>query len=160
MANLSTEHYIKAEIIQPVRYSYTTLTNSLLEKTLLVEKNDEGRAKRHEFLWLDWKNKETLLFEIDDKNTQEKVINNIPDFFNDFSLSESQRKHLVYKESGDKISQMKVLDPLSLIYYLRTKNSVQKNEIFIAVSDDIRKYKIEFVGKEVLEFNAKKIPIK
>ncbi len=155
IVNINTEHYLKAELIQPVRYSYTATTDMALEKILLVEKIDLGRANRHEFLWLDWQAKETHLFEVNEKNSpiQEKKV---AKFLNALQLSDPQRTQLVYKESGDKISHENILDPLSLIYYLRTQDNIDESEKFIAVSDDIRKYKIKFMGKETLELNDQK----
>ena len=157
--HVSTEHYLKAEIIQPVRYSYTTTTDIDLEKTLLVEKVDRGRANRYEFLWLDWQTKTTHLFAVDEKKSPNQE-QKIPKFFNDLQLSDAQKSQLVYKESGDKISHANILDPLSLIYYLRTQDNIQQSEKFIAVSDDIRKYKIEFIGKEILDLHEQKYPTK
>ena len=155
IVNVNTEHYLKAELIQPVRYSYTTTTDMFLEKTLLVEKIDLGRANRHEFLWLDWQAKETHLFEVNESASPAQN-QKIPKYFNNMQLSDSQRIQLVYKESGDKISHENILDPLSLIYYLRTQDNIEESEKFIAVSDDIRKYKIKFMGKETLKLNARK----
>ncbi len=40
--SLSTENYTKAEIIQPVRYTYTATLDNYLQKTLQVEEIDEG----------------------------------------------------------------------------------------------------------------------
>ena len=157
IANVSTEHYLKAEVIKAVRYSYIATTNTDLNKTLLVENIDRGFDKRHKFLWLDWKNKTTQLFEIVAKNTADEAIENISGFFAQFPIAQSQKHHIAYKESGDNISRTSVLDPLSLIYYLRTQDEIPHNEIFIAVSDDIRKYKIEYMGKDVLELNGKNI---
>ncbi|MBE9526346.1 MAG: DUF3108 domain-containing protein [Proteobacteria bacterium] len=155
IVNINTEHYLKAELIQPVRYSYTATTDTVLEKILLVEKIDLGKANRHEFLWLDWQAKETYLFEVNE-SVSPAQNQKIPKYFNSIQLSDSQRTQLVYKESGDKISHENILDPLSLIYYLRTRDNIEESEKFIAVSDDIRKYKIKFMGKETLKLNDQK----
>ncbi len=155
IVNINTEHYLKSELIQPVRYSYIATTDTVLEKTLLVEKIDLGKANRHEFLWLDWQVKETHLFEVNE-NVSPAQNQKIPIFFNNMQLSAAQKTQLVYKESGDKISHENILDPLSLIYYLRTQDNIEESEKFIAVSDNIRKYKIKFMGKETLELNDQK----
>ncbi|MCK5667016.1 MAG: DUF3108 domain-containing protein [Thiotrichaceae bacterium] len=157
IVNVSTENYLKAELIQPVRYSYIATTNTFLKKTLLVENIDQGYDKRHEFLWLDWKNKSTQLFEIVESETHDTVLENIAEFFIQFPPAQSQKQNLLYKKSGDSITPVSVLDPLSLIYYLRTQDDIQENEIFIAISDDIRKYKIEHMDKEILRLNGQAI---
>ena len=159
IVSINSEHYLKAELIHAVRYSYIATTDTALEKILFVEKIDRGKAQRHEFLWLDWKHKQTQLFAIDEtqakQNSMQKTTQNIPQFFDAITLSDQHRQHLVYKKSGDNISHSKILDPLSLIYSLRTKDHAQIRKQFIAVSDDIRQYKIEFVALEVLDVNGK-----
>lgn len=166
--NVSTENFIKAEMIQPVRYSYTTTLDASLDKTLLVEEIDSGRNQSHYFLWLDWNNKQTQLFKkreletiksgfmsLQTKETWEKDGRlGIPDFLNIFPLPENNLSYLIHKESGDKIEQSSILDPLSLIYLLRTMDINTIVEIPIAVSDDIRLYSIEPMGKEELKLKA------
>jgi len=162
---LSTENYTKAELIQPVRYIYTTTLDETLQRTLLVEEVDNGENQSHDFLWLDWQNKETQLFkkrekellssdlfglkkkEVWEKDGEQKV----PEFLNNFPLLENNQSYLIHKESGDKIKRRKILDPLSMIYMLRTFDFSSKKEVAIAVSDDIRLYRIEKTGIETLK---------
>jgi len=67
---LSTENYSKAELFHPVRYTYTSLVDSSLQRTVLVEETDTGTNQSHDFLWLDWENKVTELFKIREKIQQ------------------------------------------------------------------------------------------
>jgi len=150
--NVSSENYLKAELTHPVRFTYTTTMNDVMDKTLLVEQIDRGKNNKHNLLWLDWNNKETFLFEKKGEGkanqNDEKKISDIPE-----PLLVKNPADLVYKESGDKISRSMILDPLSLIYYLRTMSPDDKTEISIAVSDDIRIYAIEPLGKKIIEIN-------
>lgn len=170
---LSTENYTKAELIQPVRYSYITTLDASLQRTLLIEEIDNGANQSHDFLWVDWPNKKTQLF----KKREKELVSAgflgldrkeiwegdgelaVPDFFNDFPLLENNQTYLIHKESGDKIRRSQVLDPLSLIYTLRTldfsSDSESAKEIAIAVSDDIRLYRIELNGQEKLNVAGK-----
>ncbi|MCU7799603.1 MAG: DUF3108 domain-containing protein [gamma proteobacterium symbiont of Lucinoma myriamae] len=68
---LTTENYTKAEMFQPVRYTYKTTLDSTLQRTVLVEETDTGNSHSHDFLWLDWENKATQLFKKREK-IQEK----------------------------------------------------------------------------------------
>ncbi len=166
--NVSTENFIKAEMIQPVRYTYITTLDAALKKTILVEEIDSGRNQSHYFLWLDWKNKQTQLFKKRELETIKSGFMNlqnkevwekdgalgIPDFLNIFPLLENNLSYLIHKESGDKIEYSSVLDPLSLIYLLRTMKINTKIKIPIAVADDIRLYSIEPMGEEELKLKA------
>lgn len=173
---LTTENYSKAEMFHPVRYTYKTTLDSLKQRTVLVEETDTGNSHSHDFLWLDWKNKETQLFKkrekiqeksgflgMDVKQVWEKDGNySIPDFLTHFPLLAEQQSYLIHKESGDKIQHAKILDPLSLIYLLRTsdllnKDSASLSEIPVAVSDDIRIYKIQQQSLESFSLNGKKV---
>ncbi|MDX2504104.1 MAG: DUF3108 domain-containing protein [Gammaproteobacteria bacterium] len=166
---LSTENYLKAEVIQPVRYTYTTTLDASLQRTLLVEEIDTGGNQSHDFLWLDWRNKETQLF----KKREKKQLNSgilglgskeywendgelpIPQFLNGFPELENHQTYLIHKESGDKIERSTILDPLSMIYILRTMDISARKEIAIAISDDIRLYRIENAGIEALQVGGK-----
>lgn len=182
--SLSTENYTKAEMIQPVRYTYTATIDQSLQKTLLVEKIDQGKKQSHDFLWLDWQNKTTELFkkrekipassDFFDRDTKEVWEQDgeleLPDFLSAFPVLENNRSYFIHKESGDKIDRSQVLEPLSLIYILRTletdanvlesveavssRVSKKQNEvkkIAIAISDDIRVYHIKTMGLQALE---------
>ncbi|MCU7835075.1 MAG: DUF3108 domain-containing protein [gamma proteobacterium symbiont of Taylorina sp.] len=155
--DVSSENYLKAEIIHPVRYTYTTTMNASLTKTLLVEQIDQGRNNKHDVLWLDWKNKQTHLFKKREKKTDRFNKQKYPDFPEKFLSLNNHNNDLIYKGMGDEISHSMILDPLSFIYYLRTIKILNKSKICIAVSDDIRSYKIKSMGKEELEINGKKI---
>ena len=160
--NVSSEYYLKAELIHPVRYTYTANVDGALEKTLLLEKIDTGKSKSHELLWLDWENKQTLLFEVPENKSQtgepydndEKGQTSIAKIFHHFPLLESQLSDLVFDELGDSLTPANVLDPLSLIYFLRSISLTEAREIPIVVTDDIRNYRIEPMDKEVLYLNG------
>lgn len=167
---LSTANYTKAEIIHPVRYTYTTTLDESLQRTLLVEETDTGANNSHYFLWLDWHTSETQLFK---KREKEQITSGflgldsamvwekdgeraIPEFLSHFPLIENDQTYLIHKESGDKIKNSSILDPLSMIYTLRSLNFDTEEfdtiiEIPIAVSDDIRLYRIERTGIEEIK---------
>lgn len=169
--SLSTENYAKAEMIQPVRYTYTATLDQSLQKTLLVEKVDRGAKQRHDFLWLDWHNKTIELFK-----KREKILSGsgffdlenkqvweqdgelaLPDFLSGFPMLEQQQSYFIHKESGDKIDRSQILEPLSLIYHLRTEenDNAEVSEIAVAISDDIRLYRIQRVGLQSLQVAGK-----
>lgn len=170
---LSTQNYTKAEMFQPVRYTYTTTQDALLQRTVLVEEVDTGKNQSHDFLWLDWHNKETQLYK---KRQKEQLSSGfigmdvnevwekdgslpVPLFLAEYPLLEDQQTYLIHKESGDKIKQSQILDPLSLIYTLRSLdfgsdasiNTVK--EFAVAVSDDIRLYQVTKVAQEKISLN-------
>lgn len=163
---LSTENYSKAELFQPVRYTYTSTLDASLQRTLLVEEEDIGENQSHDFLWLDWTNKKTQLFKKREKKQQfsgflglhveeawepDGVIA-VPNFLGEFPLLDNHLSYLIHKESGDPIVQPQVLEPLSLIYALRIQDfephTNEVKEVAIAVSDDIRLYRVQ---KELIE---------
>ena len=170
--SLTTERYKKAEMIQPVRYTYITTLDQTLKKTLLVEEIDNGENQSHDFLWLDWYNKETQLFKkrekesissgffhLDEEETWEKDgPEPLPHFLKDFPLLDNQLTYFIHKEEGDKIERSQVLDPLSLIYTLRVSAlpGENVNEMAVALSDDIRLYKVETQGVEAISLGDKK----
>ncbi len=170
---LSTENYAKSEIIHPVRYTYTSTLDTSLQRTLLVEEVDTGKNQSHAFLWLDWENKVTQLF----KKREKEYLSSgflglhseavwepdgtqpIPAFLDKFPVLENNVAYLIHKESGDNIEQSQVLEPLSLIYALRI-NDFQPDfnevkEIAIAVSDDIRLYRVQKEGPEDIRLQGK-----
>jgi hypothetical protein len=169
---LSTENYTKAEMFQPVRYTYTTTLDAALQRTVLVEEVDVGENQSHHFLWLDWQNKTTQLFKnrekekessgflgMDVKEVWEKDGGGIvPDFLKNYPLLDEQQA-LIHKESGDRIERAQVLDPLSLIYILRTLDFISEQttekEIAVAVSDDIRLYQVKKMTSEEISLNGK-----
>jgi len=161
---LSTEHYRKAEIFHPVRYTYRSIIDHMLQRTLLVEEMDIGDNDSYDILWLDWRNNSTQLFE----KYKGKNGKYLPDSLTNILLSNTQKlpiaykMPIAYKKSGDKIDYAQILDPLSLLYFLRTAdfilNSKNVKEIPIAVSDDIRLYRVEKLLPEVILLNGKAIP--
>jgi len=186
--SLSTENYTKAEMIQPVRYTYTATVDQTLQKTLLVEKIDRGKKQSHDLLWLDWQNKTTQLFKKREKISASSGFFNLdtkevweqdgelelPDFLTAFPVLENNRSYFIHKESGDNIDRSQILEPLSLIYILRTLGSdadalkpvepvpglastkpEDVKKIAIAISDDIRVYHIKTVGLQTLEVAGK-----
>ena len=166
--NLSTENYAKAEMIHPVRYTYTATVDKSIEKTLLVEKIDKGASDSHEFIWLDWLNKETQLFKkrekellggdflwSDEKEVWEKDgARPIPDFLSDFPLLDKKQSYLVYKKDGNKIINSQILEPLSMIYRLRILNIDHIKETALMIKGNIRPYRIEKIALEVVEVNG------
>jgi hypothetical protein len=167
---LTTENYNKAEMIQPVRYTYVSSLDKTLARTLAVEEIDKGKNQSHDYLWLDWTNKETQLYKKREKKEssagffetetivewEEDGIIDIPYFLQQFPLLENQYSYFIHKESGDKIQQSQVIDPLSLIYRLRMLEPEQEiNRIALVVSDDIRHYRVEPQGKEMLSIKSK-----
>ncbi|MCW8931728.1 MAG: DUF3108 domain-containing protein [Gammaproteobacteria bacterium] len=140
---LTTEYYTKAEVFQPVRYTYTTTVDTELQRTVLVEEIDLGKNQSHDFLWLDWENKETQLFKKREKELEnsgflgmdarevweEDGKEPVPDFLGDYPLLADQKTYLIHKESGDKIERSQILDPLSLIYTLRATDFASTSEI-------------------------------
>lgn len=169
---LSTENYMKAEMFQPVRYTYTTTLDASSQRTVLVEQVDAGKKQSHKFLWLDWKNKETQLFKKREKEQQtygflgmdvresweKDGTQPVPEFLGDYPLLEDKQTYLIHKESGDKIERPQILDPLSLIYILRTldfaTHSEAVKEIAVAISDDIRLYHVSKIVLEKLSING------
>ena len=169
---LSTENYSKSEMLHSIRYTYTTTLDSSLQRTVLVEELDSGKNQSHYFLWLDWQNKETQLFK---KREKEQIADGflgldvtevwekdgeqtVPEFLGDYPLLADQQTYLIHKESGDKIEYAQILDPLSLIYTLRTLDFTSDpdtiKEIAVAVADDIRLYHIKQMALEKLSING------
>jgi hypothetical protein len=117
--SLSTENYAKAEMIQPVRYTYITTLEQDLSKTLLVEEIDVGENRSHDFLWMDWQNNKTQLykkreketvssgfFDVESKQVWEKDgALPLPDFLMTFPLLENNQTYFIHKESGDDIER-------------------------------------------------------
>jgi hypothetical protein len=169
MLHLSTEKYSKSEIIHPVRYTYTATLDASMQRTLLIEKMDTGASDSHEFLWLDWHNKETQIFKKREKKlmssallwpeqAQEKVWeedgeSTVPEFLSKFSLLDNNSNYLIHKGSGKKIKHSKILEPLSLIYSLRSLNYNKIIETSVVIKDDIRPYRIEQLEQEEVEIN-------
>ena len=169
---LTTENYSKAEIFHPVRYTYTSTLDSSLQRTVLVEEIDNGKNQSHAFLWLDWQNKETQLFKKREKEPvtngflglnvtevwEQDGVQSVPDFLGDYPLLADQQAYLIHKESGDKIRYAQILDPLSLLYTLRTLDFAADlpavKEIAVAVSDDIRLYHVTKMAVEKLSVNG------
>jgi len=168
--HLSTQNYTKAEIIHPVRLTYTATLDANMQRTLLVEKKDTGASQSHEFLWLDWHNKETQLFKkrekeqlissflgLGDKETWEKDgKQDIPEFLRSFPLLDEKYTYLVHKKSGNKITTPLILEPLSMIYRLRTLNVNTIKEIPLVIIGKIRKYHVKQLGLEEVDANGKK----
>lgn len=164
---LSTEKYTKSEIIHPVRYTYTATLDASMQRTLLIEKMDTGASKSHDFLWLDWFNKETqiykkrvkkliysgLLWADEEEVWEEDGKEIIPDFLSKFPLLDKNQSYLVHKGSGGKINHSQILEPLSLIYSLRTDNFAEKQDTSVIIKEDIRLYRVEHLGLEEIEVN-------
>jgi hypothetical protein len=167
---LSTEHYSKAELFQPVRYRYITTLDSLRHRTTSIEEIDTGENKSHDVLWLDWEKKETQLFKKREKKIQsygflgmdkkevwqKDGIQVVPDFLKTYPLLADQQSYFIHKESGDNITYNQILDPLSLIYTIRTLNfdSTIIQNIALALSDDIRLYQIKKMTLDELLING------
>lgn len=167
---LSTENYTKAEIIQPVRYTYITTLDNKLQKTLQVEELDKGKSQSHDFLFLDWAEHKTLLYKKREKEAIDSDFLNlnseyaweadgaqeIPDFLKQYPLLENNLSYFIFDEQGDKISYSRILDPLSLIYRLRTlPENKKQDEMAIVIADDIYLYQIERQGEELIKIADK-----
>ncbi len=168
---LSTQQYAKAELFQPVRYHYKTTLDSNFQRTVLVEEIDNGDNQSHKFLWLDWATRESQLF----KKRKKIVLSSgflglkrkfvwekddayaLPDFLNHYPLTDNKQSYLIHKKVGDKLNYQQILDPLSLIYSLRSIDfSVQKNFVkAVAVADDIRVYQVQQLNHELLMIHGK-----
>ncbi len=168
---LSTENYTKAEIIQPVRYTYTATLDNRLQKTLQVEEIDKGKSQSHDFLFLDWANKNTLLYKKREKEQLSSGFLNmdsryaweadgeqdIPEFLKQYPPLENNLSYFIFDELGDKITYPRVLDPLSLIYRLRTLPDQQtQDKTAVVIADDIYLYEIEQQGVETITVSGKK----
>lgn len=151
---LTTKHYKKAELFHPVRYTYRSTIDRALQRTVLVEEQDTGNNQSYDVLWLDWQKKTTHLFAKCGTQSDCPTIEHLP-----YSLLVKEKnKQLSYKESGDPISATQVLDPLSILYFLRTLDFTERTEISLVVADDIRLYQIEKQAVELLSLKDKKIP--
>lgn len=168
--SLSTENYTKAEIIQPVRYTYTTTLDNRLQKTLQVEEIDKGKSQSHDFWFLDWVNKSTLLYK---KREKEQIssgflnmeshdaweadgVQAIPDFLKQYPPLENNLSYFIFDEEGDKITYSRVLDPLSLIYHLRTlPEQKTQDKTAVVIADDIYLYQIEQQGVETVKVSGR-----
>ncbi len=168
--SLSTENYTKAEFIHPVRYTYTTTLDNDLKKTLQVEKMDQGKSQSHDVLYLDWVHKKTLLYKKREKETVSSGLLNldrhdvweadgaqeIPDFLKKYPLLDNNLSYFIFDETGDNISYSQILDPLSLIYRLRTlPEATKQDEIAIIIADDIYLYQIRQQGMEKIKVSGK-----
>ena len=168
--SLSTENYTKAEIIQPVRYTYTATLDNHLQKTLQVEEIDKGKSQSHDLLFLDWANKNTLLYKKREKEQLSSGFLNmdshyaweadgeqdIPDFLKQYPPLENNLSYFIFDELGDKITYSRVLDPLSLIYHLRTLPEQQtQDKTAVVIADDIYLYQIEQQGVETVKVSGK-----
>jgi len=167
---LTTEKYTKSEIIHPVRYKYIATLDETMQRTILIEKKDSGASDSHEFLWLDWHNKETQHF----KKREKEIISfglawpeeeeiwekdgklNIPVFLDKFPLLDKNHTYLIHKGPGKKITTSKVLEPLSMIYSLRMLDTHSIQETTVAVLDKISTYHIERIGLEEITTHDKK----
>jgi len=71
---------------------------------------------------------------------------------------DENKTYLVHKGTAKKISQSKILEPLSMIYSLRTfeTNVGIIKEMPVVVKDDIRIYHIEQIGLEHVTANKTK----
>ncbi len=168
--SLSTENYTKAEIIHPVRYTYISTLDNSLKKTLQVEEEDDGRSQSHDFLFLDWADKKTLLYKKREKKELSSGFINqgsqyvweadgeqdIPDYLKHYPALENNLSYFIFDEQGDKISYSSILEPLSLIYHLRSlpKHKI-RDEVAIIIADDIYPYQIEQQGSEVIKVAGK-----
>ncbi len=168
--SLSTENYTKAEIIQPVRFTYTTTLDNSLQKTLQVEEVDKGKSQSHDFLFLDWANKKTLLYKKREKEQLNSGFLNldsryaweadgeqdIPDFLRQYPPLENNLSYFIFDEQGDKITYSRILDPLSLIYHLRTlPEQKTQDETAVVIADDIYLYQIQQQGIEAVKVSGK-----
>jgi Protein of unknown function (DUF3108) len=165
--NLSTENYSKVEVIHPVRYTYIATVDETMHRTLLVEKIDTGASDRHEFIWLDWLNKQIQLFKkrekkqlntgllwLVDKEVWEKDgLIKVPKFLSSFPLLDENQSYLIHKKVGSKITTSQILEPLSMIYHLRTQDIDVKKEIALIIKDNIRLYHIQRIGMEDIQIN-------
>lgn len=168
--SLSTENYTKAELIQPVRYTYTTTLDNDLKKTLQVEETDQGKSQSHDVLYLDWVHKKTLLYKKREKETVSSGLFNldrhdvweadgaqeIPDFLKQYPLLDNNLSYFIFDEAGDNIRYSQILDPLSLIYHLRTlPKEIKQDELAIIIADDIYLYQIRQQGMEKIKVSGK-----
>ncbi len=165
--HLSTENYTKAEMIHPVRYTYTATLDETIQRTILIEKIDTGASEQHEFFWLDWQNKETQLYKKRKKmqsspdflwSNIEEVWEkdgerDIPDFLKGFPLLDESLSYLIHKNAGSKITGSQILEPLSMIYNLRTLDIETIKDTPLVISDNIRMYHIERIGLDEVDVN-------
>ena len=168
--SLSTENYTKAEIIHPVRYTYTTTLDNGLQKTLQVEEIDNGKSQSHDFLFLDWAHRKTLLYKKREKEQLSSGFLNmdsryaweadgeqdIPDFLRQYPPLENNLSYFIFDKQGDKITYPSVLDPLSLIYHLRTLPEQQiQDKTAVVIADDIYLYQIQQQGVETVKVSGR-----
>ncbi len=80
----------------------------------------------------------------------------IPDFLKQYPPLENNLSYFIFDELGDKITYSRVLDPLSLIYYLRTLPEQQtQDKTAVVIADDIYLYQIEQQGVETVKVSGK-----
>ena len=174
---VTTEHFKKAELIHAVRYRYSVMLDHHLNRALLVEEQDNGISQEHEILWLDWINNKTELYKRREKESKDSGLfrqqqpekweadgsKALPAFLaarGSLDTEDKSLSYFIHKETGDDIRHQHVIDPLSLIYKLRQPEFILENstDIAVAIGDDVRIYRVQQQGMEMLEVNSQTRP--
>jgi len=174
---VSSEQYGLAETLRATRMHWRSILNSNVTQLYYSEKIDLDGRTEHEVTWIDW-NKNL----IDYYTTPEKedvYIDELDDEFEEYlEISETEKslikdilplthqpdKHrkatqlsAVHSNSLPELKQL--LDPLSLLYIARW-NDYSKQTLLsynVAYKDEVRQYRIEYLGKESMELYGEQI---
>jgi hypothetical protein len=175
---VSSEQYVLAEALRATRMHWRSTLNPELTKLYYSEKIDLDSRSEHAVTWIDWKNhlidyyltpekEDIYIDELDDEfdvtddlsgDVQLKVKDILPLMHSPDKNQNTTHLSIVNSISLPNIEEL--IDPLSLLYLTRWNeySDHQGYSYSVAYKDEIREYRLEYMGKEILHLYGKQVP--
>ena len=178
---VSSEQYALAEMIRATRFQWRSTLNWNATKLYFSEKIDLDSRSEHEVTWIDWnkylidfyttpEKEDIYIDELDEEfddydglsnEEQSMVLNIFPLSHRPDKNQSSTQLSIVNSVSFPNLQELQeLIDPLSLLYTARWNNYSQQKlySYNVAYKDEIRQYRLQYVGKETLELYGKQVP--
>lgn len=167
---VDTRNYGFAEFSYPVRLRYDALAAPDLSFTHLVSDHDDGVESIHNVMWFDWgrerikyyrkrlyapveprKAGHQFAWEADEHRWEADGKERLPEFLLDYPPVGEGLSYLIHSRTMRRVKDGRAMDPLTMLYALRTYDYHQRpeREITVVHKEKIGHYVVRLLGREV-----------
>ncbi|WP_127475728.1 DUF3108 domain-containing protein [Sulfurivermis fontis] len=172
---VDTRNYGFAEFSYPVRLRYDALAAPDLSFTHLVSDHDDGVENIHNVMWFDWEHERIKYYrkrlyvpaeprqvgprfswETDEHRWEADGKERLPAFLTDYAPVGDGLSYLIHDHTRRRIREGAAMDPLTMLYALRTYDYDVRPEREIAVvhKEQIGRYVVRLLGRETMQANG------
>ena len=173
---LDTEDYGFAEMVNPMRYSWSVRLSPDLARTYLMQELDLGANDFHNTTWVNYAKQRIETFRRREKKVKrssgwdnqydeywepDHIKKTLPDFLEQHPLLDNGATFLMRNKFVTKVEANAILDPLGLIYNARSHDFSAKNPytVYATTDHNYHPYRIELRGKTTIDYQDKDVPV-